>query len=63
MRPWRNQRYQDAKDAQGLVNMLRQGPITLDYTQRQAVLSGLEGMLEHSKENREWWESVLALNS
>ncbi|GAQ08705.1 hypothetical protein ALT_6026 [Aspergillus lentulus] len=54
---------QDAEDAQELVNILSsQGTITLDDSQKQAVLSGLDEMLEYSEEDRDWWESALGLS-
>ncbi|KAF7139670.1 hypothetical protein CNMCM5793_007269 [Aspergillus hiratsukae] len=63
MRPLRRKRTQDAKDAHKLVNILsRQGAIALNDSQEQAVLSGLDGMLEYSGETREWWESALGLS-
>ncbi|RHZ61820.1 uncharacterized protein CDV56_108170 [Aspergillus thermomutatus] len=63
MRPSSDKRRQDARDAQKLVNILSgQGGIALDNSQLQAVLSGLDGMLEYSGETREWWESALGLS-
>jgi hypothetical protein len=63
MRPAPEKRRRDAEDAHALVNILcQQGPIALDNSQRQAVLSGLDGMLEYYRETtREWWESALGL--
>jgi hypothetical protein len=63
MRPTDDKRYQDARDAQVLVKILSwQGTITLDDLQKQAVLSGLDEMLEYSRESRQWWESALGLS-
>ncbi|KAF7164867.1 hypothetical protein CNMCM5623_009294 [Aspergillus felis] len=63
MRPTADKRKQDAEDAQELVNILSwQGTITLDDSQKQAVLSGLDEMLEYSRESRQWWESALGLS-
>jgi hypothetical protein len=63
MRPSRRRRRHDAEDARKLVNILsRQGTIALDDSQEQAVLSGLDGMLEYSGKTREWWESALGLS-
>ncbi|PKX89403.1 uncharacterized protein P174DRAFT_425325 [Aspergillus novofumigatus IBT 16806] len=63
LRPSPDKRAQDAKDARELVNILsRQEAIALNDSQEQAVLSGLEEMVEYSGETREWWESALGLS-
>ncbi|GFF79038.1 hypothetical protein IFM61606_06084 [Aspergillus udagawae] len=63
MRPTADKRYQDARDAQVLANIQSwQGTITLDDSQKQAVLSGLDEMSEYSRESRQWWESALGLS-
>ncbi|GFF26107.1 hypothetical protein IFM58399_01294 [Aspergillus lentulus] len=63
MRPTPEKQKQDAEDAQELVNILSSpGTITLDDSQKQAVVSGLDEMLEYSEEDRDWWESALGLS-
>ncbi|GFF45340.1 hypothetical protein CNMCM6936_001671 [Aspergillus lentulus] len=63
MRPTPEKQKQDAEDAQELVNILSsQGTITLDDSKKQAVVSGLDEMLEYFEEDRDWWESALGLS-
>ncbi|KAF7172420.1 hypothetical protein CNMCM6106_006640 [Aspergillus hiratsukae] len=63
MRPSRDKRTQDAQDAHVLVNILsQQEAIALNDSQEQAVLSGLDGMLEcYRARTRQWWQSALGL--
>ncbi|KAF7137074.1 hypothetical protein CNMCM5793_006962 [Aspergillus hiratsukae] len=63
MRPSSDKRKQDAEDAHVLVNILsQQGAIAPNDSQEQAVLSGLDGMLEcYGERTRQWWESALGL--
>lgn len=62
MRLGKKKRFCDAKDAEALVSYLQsKGPIQLSSQQKDAIASGLDTLVEHSRHDQKWWKLNLGL--
>ena len=63
LRPTPAKKLRDATDARTLAEDLgSKGPISLSLTQKDAVLNGLDDVVQLSRKDKTWWASRLGLS-